>query len=176
MYFLALWIWLFWVPCISGIRQYLSAPNVYWNLAFFTLHFFLNPLQNEHGSFQGRLLAGHELCIIWLLWFSCHHSPWFLGTTALLRFLSCPWQAGISSWFCSFWSLISRCTPSPRSSARLFVSSLPQGFPDGPDGKKSARNDGDPGLIPGLGRSPGERNGNSLQYSCLENLMDRGAW
>ena len=34
----------------------------------------------------------------------------------------------------------------------------------------------DPGLIPGLGRSPGEGNGNPLQYPCLENLMDRGAW
>ena len=42
--------------------------------------------------------------------------------------------------------------------------------------KASAYNAGDPGLIPGLGRSPGEGNGNPLQYSCLENLMDRGAW
>ena len=37
-------------------------------------------------------------------------------------------------------------------------------------------NVGDPGLIPQLGRSPGERNGNPLQYSCLENSMDRGVW
>ena len=43
-------------------------------------------------------------------------------------------------------------------------------------GKESACNAGDPGSIPGLGRSPGEGNGNPLQYSCLENLMDRGAW
>ena len=43
-------------------------------------------------------------------------------------------------------------------------------------GKASACNAGDPGLIPGLGRSPGEGNGNPLQYSCLENPMDRGAW
>ena len=40
----------------------------------------------------------------------------------------------------------------------------------------SACNAGDPGSIPGLGRSPGEGNGNALQYSCLENPMDRGAW
>ena len=40
----------------------------------------------------------------------------------------------------------------------------------------SAYNAGDPGSIPGLGRSPGERNGNPLQYSCLENPMDGGAW
>ena len=50
------------------------------------------------------------------------------------------------------------------------------GFPGGSDGKESACNAGDPGLIPGTRRSPGEENGNPLQYSCLENPMDRGAW
>ena len=49
------------------------------------------------------------------------------------------------------------------------------GFPGGSDAKVSACNAGDPGLIPGSGRSPGEGNGNPLQYSCLENSMDRGA-
>ena len=44
------------------------------------------------------------------------------------------------------------------------------------DGKASAYNAGDPGSIPGSGRSPGEGNGNPLQYSCLENPMDGGAW
>ena len=43
-------------------------------------------------------------------------------------------------------------------------------------GKESAYNVGDLGLIPGSGRSPGEGNGNLLQYACLENSMDRGAW
>ena len=47
---------------------------------------------------------------------------------------------------------------------------------DGPDGKESACNMGDPGLIPGSGRSPGEENGNPLQYSCLGNPMDTGTW
>ena len=42
--------------------------------------------------------------------------------------------------------------------------------------KKPAGKAGDPGSITGLGRSPGEENGNPLQYSCLENPMDRGAW
>ena len=51
-----------------------------------------------------------------------------------------------------------------------------KGFPGGSVGKESACNAGDLGLIPGLGRSPGEGNGNPLQYSCLENPMDRGAW
>ena len=49
-------------------------------------------------------------------------------------------------------------------------------FPHSSVGKESACNAGDPGLIPGLGRSPGKGNGNPLQYSCLENPMDRGAW
>ena len=49
-----------------------------------------------------------------------------------------------------------------------------EGFPSGSDGKASACNAGDPGLIPGSGRSPGERNGNPLQPSCLENPMDGG--
>ena len=51
-----------------------------------------------------------------------------------------------------------------------------QDFPGGSDGKASDYNLGDPGLIPGSGRSPGEGNGNRLQYSCLENPMDGGAW
>ena len=53
------------------------------------------------------------------------------------------------------------------------------GIPDfrgGADGKESTCNSGNLGSIPGLGRSPGEGNGNPLQYSCLENPMDGGAW
>ena len=49
-------------------------------------------------------------------------------------------------------------------------------FPRGSDGKESASNVGDLDLIPWLGRFPGGGNGNTLQYSCLENLMNRGAW
>ena len=49
-------------------------------------------------------------------------------------------------------------------------------FPGGSDGKASAYNVGDLGSVPGLGRSPGEGNNNSPQYSCLENPMDGGAW
>ena len=57
------------------------------------------------------------------------------------------------------------------SSSRVF-----KGFHGSLDGKASAYNAGDPGSVPGLGRSLGEGNGNPLQYSCLENPMDRGAW
>ena len=49
-------------------------------------------------------------------------------------------------------------------------------FPGGSDGKNSANNAGHPDPIPGLGRSSGEGNGYPLQYSCLENPVDRGAW
>ena len=49
-------------------------------------------------------------------------------------------------------------------------------FPGGSDGKVSAYNAGDPGSIPGSGRSPGEGDGNPLQYSCLENPMNGGAY
>ena len=56
------------------------------------------------------------------------------------------------------------------------LTNLRQGFPGGSDGKVSACNARDPGLIPELGRYPGERNGTPLQYSCLENPMDGEAW
>ena len=51
-----------------------------------------------------------------------------------------------------------------------------KGFPGDSDGKESACNAADLGSIPGSGRSPGERNGNLLQYFCLGKFMDRGAW
>ena len=59
---------------------------------------------------------------------------------------------------------------------RLSLPSTLAGFPSGSDGKASACNAGDPGLIPGSGRCPGEGNGNPLQCSCLENPRDGGAW
>ena len=58
---------------------------------------------------------------------------------------------------------------------RLYVL-LYKVFFGGSDGKESACNAGDMGLTPALGRSPGGGHGNPLQYSCLENSMDRGAW
>ena len=58
----------------------------------------------------------------------------------------------------------------------LYAGQEETSFPGGSEGKESACNAGDWGLIPGLGKSSGERYGNPLQYSCLENSMDRGAW
>ena len=58
----------------------------------------------------------------------------------------------------------------------LSIDTPTRGFPGGSVGKESACNEEDPGSTPGLGRSSGNRNGNPLQYSCLENPMGRGAW
>ena len=58
----------------------------------------------------------------------------------------------------------------------MIISPNHRSFPGGSVSKESTCNVGDPGLIPGSGRSPGEGNGNPLQYSCLENSMVRGAW
>ena len=59
---------------------------------------------------------------------------------------------------------------------QYFCMYLFMGFPGGSGVKASAWNAGDPGLIPGSGRSPEEGNDNPLQYSCLENPMEGGAW
>ena len=56
------------------------------------------------------------------------------------------------------------------------LSKVVMDFPGGSDGRTSAYNMGDPGSIPELGRSSGEGNGHPLQYSCLENPKDGGAW
>ena len=66
------------------------------------------------------------------------------------------------------WTWLSDCTEE--------LHPLLETFPDVSEDKESACNAGDPGLIPELGRSPEEGNGYPLQYSCLENSMDRGAW
>ena len=62
------------------------------------------------------------------------------------------------------------------SLSNFSVLSISLGFPGDSDSKESACNGGDLGSILGLGRSPGEGHGHSLQYSCLENPMDGGAW
>ena len=70
-----------------------------------------------------------------------------------------------------------RLTPSPpHPQPSMQACPLSQDFLCSSVGKESSCSAGDPGSIPGSGRSPGEGNGNPLQYSCLENPMDRGAW
>ena len=62
------------------------------------------------------------------------------------------------------------------NSAAMNTVSFSMGFPGGSEGKASGCNVGNLGLFPKFGRSSGEENGNPLQYSCLENSMDRGTW
>ena len=78
--------------------------------------------------------------------------------------LGCEFQAGI------------KITGRNISTLRYADDTTLMGFRGGSDGKASACSVGDPGSIPGSGRSPGEGNGNPLQYSCLKNSMDGGAW
>ena len=82
-------------------------------------------------------------------------------------------------WFLSWnlaWELPPLSSVVPSIQTFIMFSRFLQGYHSGSDGKESACNAGDPGLIPELGWSHGERNGNPLQYSWLENPMDRGAW
>ena len=90
-------------------------------------------------------------------------------TEVFLKLVQVLWWSFLSG----LWLLL-MCFRAPREfrgTPRAF-----RGFPGGSVSKESACNVGDLDSIPGLGRSPGEGNGNPLQYSCLENSMDRGAW
>ena len=78
----------------------------------------------------------------------------------------------------ALWAAVYGVAQSQTQLKRCSSSSIFHGgeFPGSSVGKESACSAGDPGSIPGSGRSPGEGYGNPLQYSCLENPMDRGAW
>ena len=81
--------------------------------------------------------------------------------------------ATVSSWFCFCWLYRGSASSATKNIINL-ISVLD--FPRDSDSMKSAYKAGDPGSILGLGRSPVEGNGKPLQYSCLENPMDEGAW
>ena len=100
-----------------------------------------------------------------------------LFSTPQCKALGWKWQFTLTGVRCDFWywkegrgryRIFKMCV-----CVYLFVYG---GFPGGSEVKVSACNAGDLGSIPGLGRSPGEGNGNPFQYSCLEKPMDRGAW
>ena len=91
------------------------------------------------------------------------------------------WYLRLSVWLTSLSVTVSGSTHVAANSmvsllSKWLNSVLFLGFPEGLVSKESTCNAEDLGLIPGSGRSPGERNGNPLQYSCLENPMDKGAW
>ena len=97
------------------------------------------------------------------------------GRSCLLAGCSAPWTFSGTGTFCCLWCLYiySKATKQVRCSFRGTYCKL--GLPGGSDGKESTCSAGDLGSVPGSGRSPGEGNGNPLQYSCLENSMNRGA-
>ena len=99
--------------------------------------------------------------------------PTFLTPWTVAHQLLCLWDSPGKNAGVGCHSLFQGIFPTQGSNPSLL---LGRGFPDGSYGKESACNAGDQSLIPGLGRSPGKGNGYPLQYSCLENSIDRGAW
>ena len=98
-----------------------------------------------------------------------HNSPFsFLSVVCSLPFPKCPSSIIHLAYSYSSFELC--------SNVAAFTNSAKPSFSGGSDGKESACHAGDLSLIPGLGRSPGEGNGHPLQYSCLENSINRGAW
>ena len=85
------------------------------------------------------------------------------------------WCSGKESFWFLVWNII-RNFREPRLLDGHLVNCISSKFPGDSNGRESACNAGDLGSIPRLGRSPGEGNGYPLQYSCVENLMVRGAW
>ena len=123
-----------------------------------------------------------------MLMLKCHH-PLLLNTTAKSQYVSGQRDEikCILSIMEIYIALRKRCFPQKavghvfsldtyRISSSFYHPHYNQGFPGDSDGKESVCNAGDLGLIPGSGRSPGERNDNLIQYSCLENPMGGGAW
>ena len=105
---------------------------------------------------------------------------WELGMK-FLHLVLCPWIYSSVSWFIIVGNLNRICTlllckHCIHLTYVELIHSAFQDFPGGSDSKASAYNVGNPGLISGSGRSPGGENGNQLQYSWLENPMDRRAW
>ena len=122
------------------------------------------PWTEEPGRLQctGSQRVGHN-------WVSKHSTAQHIGHYKILSRIPCA-VTNLNS------ILKSRDITFPTKVHMIKALVFPVGFPSSLDGKASAYNVGDPGSIPGSGRSPGEGNGNPLQYSCLENPMDRGAW
>ena len=106
-----------------------------------------------------------ELCT----WVYNYAIYWTILLTSLSNFLFTLGNIKCYSWISTVFTQLSG--PCYSISTLCYM-----GLPRRHSGEESTRQAGDTALIPGLGRSPGEGNGNSLQYSCLGNPMDRGGW
>ena len=111
--------------------------------------------QEEKGTTEDEMAGWHH-------WLHGRESEWTPGVGVGQGGLAC-----CDSWGHKEWDTTERLNWTERGICDL---------PGSSDGKASANNAADPGSIPGSGRSPAEGNGNPLQYSCLENPMDREAW
>ena len=136
-------------------------------------------VQMHLGGTTEKPSRAHEMTTYSIVYKQRENSHEVNDAQDLLR----PWVAShlCSSafmWFCIKNGRVRYCNHSWLSLLFSFHYYFPPPFPfpGGSDSKASAYNTGDLGSIPGLGRSPGEGNGNPLQYSCLENPMDGGAW
>ena len=140
------------------------------NLISCTVKSFLNQLRKPTLFFQKAIWGTNLLILYWCVYvvigLDNPNKFWVGGAGSILAVLL---SINLSIYLSSIYLL---------SSSGVFIraSFTFRGFPCGSDGKTFACNAGDPGSIPGSGRSPGEGNGNPLQYSCLENSIDWEAW
>ena len=153
------WFWGTWTgSCSCNGRPRMRSHTSQFQLCFST-HLGQNPEQSWcRGCFAIKWTAG---CVILILSTSLS----FCDSVSMASWLSWP---TLYSWARNQFLHLD---------VSIEMLNLPstEGFPGSSDGKESACNAGDQGSIPGLGRSPGEGSGNPLQYSCLENPLDRGA-
>ena len=152
-------------------------------LSFYLLYFVLPPFEDNGLPFWvPDVLCQHSEVVLWNLLSIQMFFRWTCGGESGLPVLFLHHLRTVSPFlescreFGSFKDNLPQfpCLASCSKTILLF-SFLFLDFPGGSDGKASAYNAGDPGSIPGLGRSCGEGNGNPLQYSCLDNPTDRGA-
>ena len=130
-------------------------------------------------GFPGRWLSGKEPTCQCGRRSRCRFDPWVGKTPWRRKWQSTPvFLPGESHGRRGLVGYSPRGRKESDTTERLHLTSPKSilGFPGGSEVKASTSNAGDLGSIPGLGRSPGEGNGNPLQYSCLENPLDRGAW
>ena len=118
----------------------------------------------EKGTIENETVGWHH-------WLAGHEFEQDLGVGDGQGSLVC-----CCPWGCKDSDMTGRLNWTEYLTGFLWWTHTGKSFSGGSDGKESACNAGDLGLIPGWGRSPGERNGSPLQCSCLENSMDRGAW
>ena len=147
---------------------------------FFFSHFYKLVFFTDSESQKGKDIFFFKI-FIWLQQVLVAACNIFSCGACEIQFPNQGWKQdpALGAWSLSHWTvrdvpIRTHCMQCYTTSTQ-YSSSIQKEF-SGSDSKESTCNRGDSGLIPELGRSPGEGNGNPLQYSCLENPMDRGAW